>query len=111
MNDLDRKLAEGIMKWTPYRRDKVPKWLNYWNDERTGITVPISEWKPSEKIEQAFVVVEKLFVDEGYRLALQMTYREGRFGWLASFGASSEVFADTPAMAICGACDKTLGAA
>jgi len=54
--DINKEIAEKVMRWE--WNEHLPGW--YPHDGTLGDTLFPSEWKPSERIEQAWMVVEKM---------------------------------------------------
>ena len=115
MNDLDHKLAEQVMGW----RLEGAYWVEYVDYPEVPGSSKIPEgrwhkdgWSPSENIDQAFMVVEKLHERE-YRLQLEHIYRS--LDWRASLFADDRAkrgygYAESPSMAICLAAEMVLEA-
>ena len=73
--ELDIWLAENVMGWRSHKLS--PK---VWIDDIIKYTIPKSEWRPTQNIDQAVMALEKLF--EGKKWDFELFY------------SSSESFSD-----------------
>lgn len=122
MNDINTRIAESIMGWTlgrpaPFISDI---WLDSGSPVESQILLKPDTWNPCERIEQAFMVVEKLTQkDPPIYLSLHdvltdkfLFEKEKR--WEALFRINYDLtevglgYGSTPAVAICLAALQTL---
>lgn len=120
--ELDALVAEKVMGWTKFVQYKGAEWRvgEEYIDNGDCICIPVSihradEWRPSNRIQDAWTVVEKL--SERFQFWLEF-YREDKGPWCAVFFEKRDSYgevnshgadAETAPHAICLAALKAVG--
>lgn len=103
--DIDREIAEKVMKWMLGGATVDPmSYPVWWDVANKKIVDGLETWQPSKNIDQAFEVVEKM-LNMNWEFVIIWLNKLGK--WRAAFG-ENQGNDRTPAMAICLAALKAL---
>ena len=121
-NELDRLVAEKVMKW---RRERNWKRRGWWsakdplraergNGPHNYLVHHSEDWHPSADIVAAWEVIEKMIENKKWEhFSLVRWYDRGQFWWVSGATDDDEpthsVDSETPMLAICRAALKAVG--